>query len=132
MYVWRENNVLVKAYEGQYTLYIMVRCAKCGKEWVIFDYTKHGYNVLVSKNEVRIPDNLIEEWYCPKCRGNLFTVKITIEPEDQEQFVEDVVTGENRNRSADDYIEAFGWIMIDLTCKKCSHEIERWVDLETS
>lgn len=128
----QENNVLVKEYEGQYALYIVMRCAKCGKEWVIFDYTKHGYNALVSKNEVQISDKLIEEWYCPECRENLFTVKITIELEDQEQFVEDVVIGEYSDMSADDYIEAFGWIIIDLTCENCSHEMKGWVDLETS
>jgi len=128
----QENNVLVKVYEGQYTLYIMMRCAKCGKEWLIFDYTKHGYNALVCKNGVRIPDKLIEAWRCPECRGDIFTVKISIEPEDQEQFVEDVVNGENSDMSADDYINAFGWITIALTCEKCSHEMKRWVDLETS
>lgn len=128
-----ENKFLrVKEYKGNFSLCITAECAECKKEWLIFDYAKHGYDALMGSLTKRVsPDTPLEPWNCPMCKNSLFEMEITLETEDREEFAE-TIAEEDLDLTIDDCIEAFGWITVGLTCTGCTQKTENWLDLETS
>ncbi len=115
-----------------YAFVIKAVCADCGNEWVVFDLSKHGYNGFVCKDGLTVDDSELEKYLCSKCFSEYFFVKIGIEVENKEQFIEECVTEYPDEFSPEDYINAFNWITISVKCCHCEIKNDDWVSLELS
>lgn len=122
----------VARYEEGYALAIQAECRECKKIWPVFDMSRHGYNGYVCREGVEVPDSKLRTYHCPKCGKEEFLVEISLELEDREQFVEEVVAYEPDVYSEEDYVDAFDWIIIPVTCAGCGHRVKDWVNFETS
>lgn len=122
----------IKEYNNDYALVIKAECKGCQKSWLIFDLSKHGYDGFVCHQGVEVSDTKLREYKCVECQNNMFNMKIGIEVEDKEQFIEEVVSFELGKYTEEDYVDAFNWIDISLTCSCCKRKFEGWVNLELS
>lgn len=57
---------------------------------------------------------------------------MNIEAEDKEQFIQEVVKDEPDKFSAEDYVDAFNGIGLDIRCRHCGAFHKNWIALETS
>lgn len=42
--------------ENRYACVVKAVCRNCGKEWLLFDYSKHGYDGFICEDGVTVPD----------------------------------------------------------------------------
>lgn len=122
----------VCSYEDDWALVIKVLCKDCKKEWILFDMSKHGYNGYVCQDGVTVPDSELKGYSCSGCGNETFEIKVGIEVEDKEQFIEEVVECEPDQFSEEDYVDAFDWIVIDTKCPRCGREEKDWISFETA
>ena len=119
-------------YKGDHALMIKSKCADCAKEFLIFDNSKHGWNGFVCHDGVTVPDNELKSWNCPKCTGDNHKLEISIMSQGKQDFVEETGIADGESEfSENDWIEAFEWITIGLTCFGCGYGIKKWIDYET-
>lgn len=111
---------------------IKVVCADCNKNWVVMDLSKHGYDGFVCRNGLSVDESELKKYLCPKCGKEYFLVKVGIEAEDKEQFIEECVSEYPDEFSPDDYIDAFNWITVSVKCCNCEMTCEEWISLELS
>jgi len=105
---------------------ITAKC-KCGKEILIFDSSKHGYDGLIS--ELKYSDNYImqKKSACRQCKGDTYNVHIKINHSGKH----DVISQAEPAINEDNWTEAFGWVVIDLECSTCGKTSKSWMSLET-
>ncbi len=113
--------------------YVEVQCTKCNTEHLVFDANKHGWDGFVcggySKRE---EDDELEEFKCTECGGSSFDVNVYISSQGPDDFAEQLEEEiENGDFKKDDWINAFDWITISLTCFKCKKEFEEFISRET-
>lgn len=118
--------------DNGFAFVIKAVCADCGKDWIVIDLSKHGYDGFVFKDGLPVDDSELEKYLCPKCKKEYFSVKVGIEAEDKEQFIEECVAECPDEFSPEDYVEAFNWITISVQCCKCKRIDNEWVSLELS
>ena len=92
------------------TKIVMVKCAVCGKEYVLFDSRFHGYDAVISERESKYDD--LEYPFEPvKWRGDkdgISTITVKIQSDDSlEDFVENAYKTDGET-----YSNSFGWITI--------------------
>ena len=127
------NSISCEMYKGGYVLVIKGICKDCNKEWLIFDFSKHGYDGLVCKDGIEITeDERLKEYVCPKCKENSFEMWLWIEVEDKEQFIEEVVEEYPEEFEEGDYVDAFNWLAGKLKCDCCKNELTEWLNMELS
>lgn len=120
----KQNNSL-----QNYALAIVGTCKSCGRDWLIFDMSKHGFSGYICHDGVALSITELKAYHCPKCGKNSFYIEVEIEVEDKEQFVEDIV---GEGFVEEDYVDAFNWIVISIKCSCCGNVFENWVNLELS
>lgn len=127
------NNIPhVCKYKDDWALVIKAVCKSCGKEWLLFDMSQHGYNGYVCHDGITVPDSELKSITCPICYDNIFKINVNIEIEDKEQFLEDVIQYEPDKFSEEDYIDAFNGIGIDIYCVNCGKLYKGWIAFGTS
>lgn len=126
----REYNYSVP-YREQEGLKIVIRCIECEKEHLLFDQATQGYGGFVCHDLKSADNERLELFQCESCMAEAFLIKVDIEVEDFEQFIEECVTEFPEEFSPEDYVDAFNWIVISLICNECDKIIE-WVNLELS
>lgn len=105
-------------------------CSKCGKDHLIADLSSLGYDGLVCEDFRSVKPNEFEPYHCAKCSRNNFRLRIFYEAEDQEQFIEEVVTDMPDRFSPDDYVDSIFWLCVDIKCGNCGHYVNNWFDIE--
>jgi len=113
-------------------LIVTVYCEKCGKEHLLFDAWKHGWDGFVCRGNIRQPEDPqppIRET-CRKCGSDLYRVKVWISSQGPDDFLEECVNNDP-SFSAEDWVDAFEWITVGLTCADCGEAERDWLDLET-
>lgn len=117
-------------YGGKYALIVRAVCRDCGKEWELFDFAKHGYDGFICEDGVSVPDEELIDAAASDERD--FEVKIGIEFDDEEQFVEEVVDDppEGMSFAPEDRVNIWSWVVIDLKCAKSGKELKGFVDSE--
>lgn len=105
-------------------------CRNCGKEWLIFDYAKHGYDGIFAGDGVSVPDEELITAVAGEERD--FEVDISIEFDDEEQFTEEVVDNPPEGMSfvPDDRVNIWSWVVINLKCAKSGKMLKDFVNIE--
>jgi hypothetical protein len=107
-------------------------CVVCNHRNLVFDAHYHGWNGYICRNQAyaSAPRTAMILWKCPICSATRQEGKLGIASEgidDFKEFLKDV----GDRFKLDDWVDAFGWIHISLTCEKCCTHIPGWVDYET-
>ena len=118
-------------YSEQDGLKVLIKCPECENSYILFDEATQGYNGFVCHDCKTANDENLEIFKCESCGANSFKIDVDIEAEDYEQFIEECVEEFPEDFSPEDYIDAFNWIVISLTCDKCNEKKEL-VNLELS
>lgn len=114
--------------EDNFYLVVKIECNKCKKEHLIFDNVIHGYDGFVGgMYDKEIIRPLPKDWCCNKCQNTNHFITMFFQSEGKEDFLS---LGDEFD--ADDWGQAFGWIIIKIQCKNCGEINNEWVSLETA
>lgn len=121
--------VSVGDYNGGSALIVKTVCNNCGTEHPLFDFAKQGYDGLICGDGVTAPDSELAEFSV--CGDDSFEVNMTIEFDDEEQFIEEIVNDppEGMSFTPDDRKNIWSWIVIELISAKSGKKI-KFVDDE--
>lgn len=128
--VYKPGCVGINEYGGKYALIVKAVCRGCGKEHLLFDFAKHGYDGLICEDGVSVPDEELIDAAAGDER--YFTVNMSVEFDDEEQFVEEVVSDppEGMSFTPDDRVNIWSWVVIDLKCAESGKELKDFVNCE--
>lgn len=114
---------------GGSALAVKAVCRDCGKEYMLFDFAKHGYDGLICGDGVISPESEFTEF--TEGEENLFEINMTVEFDDEEQFLEEIVNDppEGMTFTPEDRPNIWSWIGIDLTSAESGKKIH-FVDEE--
>lgn len=120
----------VNEYGGKYALNVRAVCRGCGKEWELFDFAKHAYDGLLCGDGVSVPESELVEAAADDERD--FEVEMSVEFDDEEQFLEEVVNEplDDMVFTPDDRANIWSWVVIDLKCAKSGRKLKGFVDSE--
>ena len=119
-------------YSEGYALIVKAICKDCGKEYLIFDNSKHGWNGFVCHYGADVPDKELKSWNCPKCSCVIHNIEISIDSQGKQDFIDESgIADGGADFKEDDWVNAFEWITIGLKCFGCGHDDEKWIDYET-
>lgn len=124
----RRNSLRYGEWDG---VKINAVCEKCGTTWLLFDQATQGYDGFVCCDYKSAPDEKLTPLKCRKCGKKVFGVRLSIEVEDREQFIEECVTEYPERFSPEDFVDSFDWITVEVLCAECKHRDE-WISLELS
>ena len=120
----------IKEYQEKYAQTVKAEYSCCGKEYLLYDFARHGYDGLICEDGVIVPDEMLK----PLTIGedDSFEIQMQIEVDDEEQFLEEVVnyTPLNNRFSLDDRMSIWSWVVINLTGAKSGKKYSGWVDEE--
>lgn len=105
-----------------------LHCPDCGKEILLFDAGKHGWDGFVCHTDPVDRTQPMWEAVCDNCREGVFRVSVWISSQGKEDYLKEC-GGEDVE--PENWTEAFEWIQASLTCVRCGTEIENWLDFET-
>ena len=106
-------------------------CSQCGKEILLFDAGKHGWNGFVCHDEELVDRTLpFAKYDCPQCDSDTYGITVYISSQGKEDFFEECVTFDG-SFSIDDWTDGFECIAVSLSCKECGFTDENWAVVET-
>lgn len=105
-------------------------CEQCGKEIIILDSGKHGWNGFVCKDDFLDRTLPYEKCDCSKCGNDAFHVEVCISSQGKQDFLDECVSYDD-SFSLNDWGDGFEGIVISISCANCSFEEKNWVNLET-
>lgn len=105
-------------------------CRQCGKEILILDSDKHGWNGFVCKDDFLDRSLPYRKYNCPKCCQDTFHVEVCVSSQGKQDFLDECVSYDD-SFSLEDWVDGFEWISIALSCMNCSFKERDWVVLET-
>ena len=109
---------------------LKIVCKECKKEFVLFDSGKHGWNGFVCKDDFLDREIPLEKVCCSKCGESSFKIALHISSQGKEDFAEECLANDD-SFSQEDWVNAFEWITVSLSCIKCGHCEKNWLDFET-
>lgn len=125
-----EEQIGIEKYQEKYAQTVKAECSCCGKEYLLYDFARHGYDGLICEDGAIVPDEMLK----PLAIGedDSFEIQMQIEVDDEEQFLEEVVnyTPLNNRFSLDDRMSIWSWVVINLTGAKSGKKYSDWVDEE--
>lgn len=98
----RACNIMNGQYNDDYALVIKAVCVSCGKEHLILDISKHGWDGFVCHEYITVPDSELKAWNCPQCKCNSHKIGSS-------EFTED------------DWVNAFGSMNVKIKCSGCGY-----------
>ena len=117
--------------DWKYGIKVTAECTGCSSNHLLFDQAVHGYDGYVCHSFETKGDIVYSPVICEKCGSEVFSAEICTETEDIEQFIEEVVNEYPDEFREEDYVDAFGWITMNVKCDKCGFENEI-INLELS
>lgn len=109
---------------------VKLKCKQCGKEIIVLDSGKHGWNGFICKEDFLDRSLQYNKFECPKCNQDTFNVEIWISSQGKQDFLDECVSNDD-SFSLKDWVDGFEWIRISISCVNCSFKEQNWVDLET-
>ena len=124
------GNEFFEIWESNGRQIVKLLCKECKTEYIIFDSGKHGWNGFVCGDDFLDRDEPFEKYSCSKCAEDIFSVVVKISSQGKEDFKEECLSDDD-TFTLEDWVNAFEWITISLSCKKCGLSDKEWLDLET-
>lgn len=125
------GNEKFEVWESNKRHIIKLICNQCGKEILLFDAGKHGWNGFVCNEEDYIDRTLpFKKYSCSKCDKDACGITVDISSQGKEDFIEECVSFD-ASFSASDWIDGFESIAVSLSCEECNFTEENWAVLET-
>ena len=109
---------------------VKIICRQCGEEIIILDSGKHGWDGFICKSDFLDRTLPYEKYNCPDCGHDVFKILVWISSQGKQDFLDECVSNDD-SFSLEDWVDAFEWISISLTCEKCGLKSKKWADLET-
>lgn len=115
--------------DSKFFFLIKVKCSDCSEEKIIFDADFHGWDGYVCHDpeQANIERPNLQLWNCSACNSPKHSVHVQIQTEGKQDFIEES-SGEFPEER---WVDAFGWIDIDLRCSECEKETIGWISYET-
>lgn len=109
-------------------------CTQCGREILLFDAAKHGWDGFVCGIVPPAENAPFAVHRCRACGGASFAVQVRIESAGKHDFLEFLAHGGSCGCSFEprEWVDAFGWIRASLRCANCGRSEKSWLDEETS
>lgn len=111
-----KNKMAINQYENKYGQAVRAVCANCGTSYLLYDFALHGYNGLICEEGIAVSDEALEDFITET--DNLFEIKIFLEYDDEDQFLEEVVNDEylqkDFNFTMADRASIWSWVVIEL------------------
>lgn len=128
--IYRPGCIGMSEYNGKYAHTVKAVCRVCGKEWELYDFAKHGYDGLICGDGISVPDSELVDVAANDERD--FEINMSIEFDDEEQFIEEVVENppDGMEFAPEDRVNIWSWIIIDLKCAESGRTLEGFVDSE--
>ena len=105
-------------------------CSGCGREILLFDAGKHGWDGFVGEMDLVDREAPFHPYACPACGKTHFAVAVTVRSQGKEDFWREAVS-QCGDFSLDDWVDGFEWIGATLTCAHCGKAEKDWLDWET-
>ena len=106
----------VSGYKNKYGQVVKAVCADCGTDCLLYDFALHGYDGLICGEGITVPDEILKDFLTETDR--LFEIKMFLEYDEEEQFLEDVLNDEYLQKdfhfTLDDRASIWSWVVIDL------------------
>lgn len=111
-----KNKMAINEYESKYGQAVRAVCANCGTDYLLYDFALHGYNGLICEEGMAVSDKILEDFITET--DSLFEIKIFLEYDDEDQFLEEVVNDEylqkDFNFTMADRASIWSWVVIEL------------------
>ena len=124
------GNEYFEIWESNEQLMVKILCKKCKKEYVIFDSGKHGWNGFVCGDDFLNRELPYNKYHCSNCKEDCFKILVHISSQGKEDFIDECLSTDD-SFSVEDWVDAFEWISISLTCENCGELSKEWLDAET-
>ena len=124
------GNEYFEIWESNEQLIVKVICKQCKKEFVIFDSGRHGWNGFVCGDDFLNRELPYNKHHCPNCEEDSYKVIVHISSQGKEDFIDECLSTDD-SFSVEDWVDAFEWISVSLTCENCGELSEEWLDAET-
>jgi len=113
--------------------YVKVACCNCYQEYLVFDSHAHGWDGYICRYLPERPSELqIINFRCDDCNSIKFNIKVIISSQGLNDFVSELAEEiKNGKFVKEDWVNAFEWISMDLTCLGCGKEYPQFIDYET-
>jgi len=105
-------------------------CKACGREHLLFDQGKHGWDGFVCGADFLDREQPLQPYPCPECKKESFGIVMRISSEGEQDFAEELLSHDG-SFAREDWVNAFAWITVSLSCEECGHTDSEWLDLET-
>jgi hypothetical protein len=107
-------------------------CLHCKRKYFVFDDHYHGWNGFICRRErwAGAPRPEMHLWHCPRCKIAGQSGRLGIASEGYNDFAE-CLRDFGYNFKQEDWVDAFGWFYVSLTCQGCQTHTPGWVDYET-
>lgn len=109
---------------------LKIVCKNCKKEFILFDSGKHGWNGFICGDDFLDREMPLEQVCCSKCGENTFGLIVHISSQGKKDFSEECLANDD-SFSLKDWVDAFEWITVSVSCIKCNHSENNWLDFET-
>ena len=111
-----KNKMAINEYENKYVQAVRAVCADCGTDYLLYDFALHGYDGLICEEGIAVSDEVLEDFITET--DHLFEIKIFLEYDDENQFLEEVVNDEylqkDFNFTMADRASIWSWVVIEL------------------
>ena len=111
-----KNKMAINEYENKYGQAVRAVCADCKTDYLLYDFALHGYNGRICEEGIAVPDEMLDDFITET--DNLFEIKIFLEYDDEDQFLEEIVNDEylqkDFNFTMADRASIWSWIVIEL------------------
>lgn len=124
------GNEQFEVWESNKRHIVKLICKQCGKEIIVLDSDKHGWNGFVCQDDFLDRTLPYEKCDCLKCGHDAFHVEACISSQGKQDFLDECVLYDD-SFSLNDWVDGFEWIGISISCANCSFEEKDWVNLET-
>ncbi|MBD5544528.1 MAG: hypothetical protein HDR01_09875 [Lachnospiraceae bacterium] len=111
-----KNKMAITEYGNKYGQAVRAVCADCRRDYLLYDFALHGYDGLICEEGIAVSDEMLGDFITEA--DNLFEIKIFLEYDDEDQFLEEVVNDEHLQKdfhfAIDDRASIWSWVVIEL------------------
>lgn len=112
----RENRLSVRKCGDRYGQAVRAVCADCRAEHLLYDFALHGFDGRIGGEGIAASREMLADFVTETDR--LFAIKMLLEYDDEEQFLEEIVNDEALQRefhfTMADRANIWSWIVMEL------------------